>query len=310
MPIVLQETQRAVFYAPFYAALALGAYRDEGLDVVLKSSTRPDEAARSVTEGTADLSWGGPMRVIVSRDRDIKSDLVCFCEVVTRDPFFLIGKKPLPGFKFSDLFGVNVAIVSEVPTPWYCLQEDVRRAGLDPLKLTRTSARTMAENTQLLQSDGVDVVQVLEPFADELIASGLGHIWWAAADRGHASYTCFYTRRPILDARRAEFTAMTRAIYRTQRLFQTVGAEDIAPVVADFFPNIPRGRLVHALTRYRALGVWGKDPRLPRSGYDRLKAGILSADAAKYDLPFEQAVDNSLAHTVIAENPPVLSTVR
>src|SRR5262245_19654647 len=144
MRITLQETQRALFYAPFYAAFALGAYKDEGLDIILKSSARPDDAARSVIEGTADLSWGGPMRVIVNHDRDPQADLVCFCEVVTRDPFFLIGRMPRENFKFEDLFGIKVAIVSEVPTPWYCLQEDIRRAGLDPQQLMRMPPRTLA----------------------------------------------------------------------------------------------------------------------------------------------------------------------
>jgi NitT/TauT family transport system substrate-binding protein len=310
MPIILQETQRAVFYAPFYAAITLGAYKDERLDVTLKSSERPDDAARSVAEGTAHVGWGGPMRVIIGRDRDPQSDLVCFCEVITRDPFFLIGRKPLPNFKLSNLFGVSIAIVNEVPTPWFYLQEDIRRAGLDPLQLKRTPARTMAENTRLFREGGIDVIQVLEPFAEELIASGEGHIWYAAAERGHSSYTSFYTRRPTLDARRAEFTAMTRAIYRTQRWLQTVGADDIARAVADFFPEIPGDRLIAALARYRTLGVWGKDPHLPRSGYERLKDGVLSAGASKTGLPFEQAVDNSLAAAVIAENPPALGAAR
>jgi len=37
MAIVLQETLRGVFYAPFYAALALDAYREEGVEVRLVS---------------------------------------------------------------------------------------------------------------------------------------------------------------------------------------------------------------------------------------------------------------------------------
>lgn len=304
MPIILQETQRAIFYAPFYAALALGAYKDEGLDIDLKSSTRPDDAARSVMEGTADLSWGGPMRVIVARDRDPQSDLVCFCEVVTRDPFFLIGRTPRPSFKFADLFGVSVAIVSEVPTPWYCLQNDIRRAGLNPQRLKRTPARLMAENAELLRSGSVDVIQVLEPFAQELVANGAGHIWWAAANRGHTSYTCFYTRRAILTARQVEFTSMTRAIYRTQRWIHSASGSEIAAAVANYFPDIPGDVLTAALTRYQSLGVWGKNPVLPRSGYDRLKAGVLSAGAAKLDLLYEQAVDNSLADAVMAQQPP------
>ena len=41
MAIVLQETLRAVFYAPFYAALALGAFAEEGLEVRLVTAPTP-----------------------------------------------------------------------------------------------------------------------------------------------------------------------------------------------------------------------------------------------------------------------------
>ncbi len=41
MAIVLQETLRAVFYAPFYAALALGAYAREGVDARLVTAPKP-----------------------------------------------------------------------------------------------------------------------------------------------------------------------------------------------------------------------------------------------------------------------------
>ena len=33
MPITLQESLRGLLYAPYYAALALGAYRGEGIAV-------------------------------------------------------------------------------------------------------------------------------------------------------------------------------------------------------------------------------------------------------------------------------------
>jgi NitT/TauT family transport system substrate-binding protein len=306
MKIILQETLRGIFYAPFYAALALGAYEDEGLEVVLKTSERPDDAVRSVIEGSADLSWGGPMRVIVGHDRDPHSELVCFCEAVTRDPFFLIGDTPIEEFTFDKLLGVKLAIVSEVPTPWFCLQEDVRRAGLDPLRIQRASTRTMGENADLLGKDGLSVVQVLEPFAEELIASGRGHMWYAAAKRGHATYTCFYTRRQTLESRRVEFTAMTRAIFRVQRWMQQVDAGELAGILADYFPNVPIERLTSAVGRYLSLGVWGKNPVLPRSGFDLLKAGMISSGGIKSDLPFEKAVDNSLAEAVMAQIPPPL----
>src|SRR6185436_4241973 len=144
MPIVLQETLRGVFYAPFYAALSLGAYREEGVEVRFTSARTPSDSASRLADGTVDVTWGGPMRVMLTYDEDPKCDLVCFCEVVTRDPFFLLGRAPNPDFKLADLMRKRVATVSEVPTPWLCLQEDMRRAGLDPAGLDRVTDRSMA----------------------------------------------------------------------------------------------------------------------------------------------------------------------
>src|SRR5581483_5342856 len=130
MPIVLQEPLRAVFYAPFYAAFALGAFAREGLDARLVTAPKPADAARGLGSGRADVA-------------DPDCDLVCFCEVATRDPFFLVGRREMPRFAFEDLMGCRVATVSEVPTPWLCLQEDMRRAGLDPSRLDRIADRSM-----------------------------------------------------------------------------------------------------------------------------------------------------------------------
>ena len=35
----------------------------------------------------------------------------------------------------------------------------------------------------------LDAVQVFQPYAEELLASGAGHLWYAAADRGLTAYT-------------------------------------------------------------------------------------------------------------------------
>ena len=176
MAIVLQETLRGVFYAPFYAALALDAYREEGVEVRFVSAPTPSQAARGLADGTVDVGWGGPMRVMHTHEQDPNCDLVCFCEVVTRDPFFLIGRTPRPDFKLADLMGKRVATVSEVPTPWLCLQEDMRRAGLDPAKLDRVTDRSMASNSAALRRGEVDVVQLFQPFVEELLEGGGTHL--------------------------------------------------------------------------------------------------------------------------------------
>jgi NitT/TauT family transport system substrate-binding protein len=49
--IVLSENFRALFYAPFYAAYATGAFRDAGVEVTLRPSPDPTAAARALLSG-------------------------------------------------------------------------------------------------------------------------------------------------------------------------------------------------------------------------------------------------------------------
>ena len=306
MTIVLQETLRGAFYAPFYAALALDAYREEGVDVRFASAPRPTEAARGLAEGTVDVTWGGQMRVMLTYEQNPSCDLVCFCEVVTRDPFFLIGRAPNPDFKLADLMGKRVATVSEVPTPWLCLQEDMRRAGLDPAKLNRVTDQSMGDNAVALKRGEVDVVQLFQPFAEELLEGGAGHVWYAAAERGPTSYTTLYARRAVLADRRDECERMVRAIHRTLKWVHAGDGARLAAAIAAYFPDVPRQRLAKAFDRYKALGLWGRNTRLPRSGYERLKDGLISGGLVSKGTPYETAVDNTLAELVARQDPPAL----
>jgi NitT/TauT family transport system substrate-binding protein len=307
MAITLQESLRGIFYAPFYVALARDAYAAEGVTVHFASAPTPGRAALGVLDGTADVCWGGPMRVMQAYAQAPDCDLVHFAEVVTRDPFLLLGRAPRPDFALHDLLGLRVGTVSEVPTPWMCLQEDLRRAGLAPARLNRVrSDCSMADNVAALQRGELDVVQVFEPFASALEADAAGHVWYAAARRGPTSYTTFYTRRGLLRDRRAELHGMVRAIHRTLKWVARVNGAAIADAIAGFFPDVKLDLLAAACARYKALGIWGADPVLPRAGYDRLLSSLVSGGFVSPGTPFEAAVDNSLAAAVVAEDPPPL----
>ena len=299
MPIVLSENFRALFYAPFYAAQATGAFRAAGVEVVLKPSPSPPAAVKALRAGDVDVMWGGPLRVMMVHDQEPAADLVCFCDVVARDPFFIIGATPRPGFKFTDLIGLKLATVSEVPTPWICLADDLRRAGVDPARLDRVSDRTMEQNAIDLRAGKVDAIQVFQPYAEQLIASGAGHVWNAAATRGLTAYTTLVTRRPVLVAQSEELLKMTRAIYRTLGWFAVTPAAEIARAVKEFFPDVDPAIFAAAIERYRALGLWGSDPVIRREGYDRLHAAMRAAGTLSRDIAFDACVDTSLAEQAL-----------
>jgi NitT/TauT family transport system substrate-binding protein len=307
MTVVLQESLRAVFYAPFYAALALGAYEEEGVDVRFTSSPRPADAARRLLDGTVDVTWGGPMRVMLTYDRQPDCDLVCFGEVVTRDPFFVLGREPRPGFRPADLVGLRLGRVTEVETPWMCLQHDVRLDGGDPAAIRLAADRGMGENVAALERRELDAAQIFQPFAEAAVESGAAHVWYAAASRGLCSYTTFYTPRRRLAEKRDEFARMVRAIYRTQKWLAGRSGGELAETVRAYFPEVPPTCLAAALERYKGLGIWGPDPRLPRAGYDWLRAALVSGGLVREGTPYEVAVDNSLAEAALAGDPPPLA---
>ena len=96
MKVHLLENFRALFYSPFYAAFELGAFEAEGVDVEMKSSAAFGNSLAALAAGEAEVSWGGPMRLMLARDKDPGASGVAFCEVVGRDPFYLIGRTPNP----------------------------------------------------------------------------------------------------------------------------------------------------------------------------------------------------------------------
>ncbi len=291
MRITLLENFRAVFYTPFYAAFSLGAYEEEGADVRMETSPDPARNAELLMSGEAQVSWGGPMRVLVAYDKNPDCDLKVFCEVVCRDPFFLIGREPNPGFRMNDLVGPKVATVSEVPTPWMCLQHDLRLAGLDPDTLDRIPDQTMGENADALRAGEVDVVQVFQPFAEELIREGAGQVWYQAAERGLTTYTAFYAPASFLRESPESAHGMTRAMRKTERWLAENDAEAVTELVKPWFEDMEFDLLAAAIARYKSLGLWNRNPRLAQESFEWLRAACLSGGLIGTGVSFDQAVD-------------------
>lgn len=286
----LAENFRAVFYAPFYATLALGHFASEGLDVSLVTSAAPGGGPADVLEGRADVTWGGPMRVMKYRDAG-GPDLLCFCEVVRRDPFYLVGKPPEGKFDLPSLSRLRLGSVSEVPTPWLCLQQDLRDLGVDPARVARIADRTMGDNLAALSRGDIDVVQVFEPFAEQALSAGFV-ILYAQSSRGPTSYTTFTATPDGMRRHRDTFTSMTRAVARTQAWLSQNSGGDLAEAVASFFPPIPADALTGAFTRYMQAGIWANDTDVSRDGFTRLGISLRSGGFINSLPEYDACVEN------------------
>lgn len=278
MLIRLAENFRAVFYAPFYAAIALGQHAREGIEIRLVEQATPGAGTAALLDGTIDCTWGGPMRVMKARDGGGPS-LVAFCEVVRRDPFYLVGRArgaAEPPFALADLPRLRFASVSEVPTPWLCLQHDLREAGIDPASVPRIADRSMADNLAALARGELDVVQLFEPYAAIAERQRSGRVLHRASARGDTSYTTLLALREGVERNRNAFAAMVRATRATQAWLAGASGSELADVVAPYYPAVDRVDLASALTRYKAANLWATDPIVSHKGFQRLAVSLQS----------------------------------
>jgi NitT/TauT family transport system substrate-binding protein len=94
-----------------------------------------------------------------------------FAEVVCRDPFSIVGRYPNPGFRLADLAQMRIATVSEVPTPWSCLQEQV---GIESGTAGSHHRSQHGRKLQCLNRTSDRVAQFFEPVVEQALASGKG----------------------------------------------------------------------------------------------------------------------------------------
>ena len=298
--VVLYENLRTPSYTPFYLAHVEGRFADEGIDVELRLSPAPARTAEGLVEGHADVAFGGPMRIMMHHDAEHRagrtSPLVCFAQVVARDPFMLVGRTPNPAFRFEDLVGPRVAVAVDVPTPWMTLFDDLDRAGIDPASLDRTPDAPMADNAAAFARGEIDVVQVFEPHADRLVSTGAGHVWHRFSRRGDVAFTSFYTTRRYAEERRETCAALVRGIAAALRRIHAAPPEAIAGRVGPaFFPDLAPGALARIVAAYRAARLWPRTPDLPAAAFVRLKAALLAGGLITWDVPYALAVDAELS---------------
>jgi NitT/TauT family transport system substrate-binding protein len=294
MTLTLAENFRAIFYTPFYLLKTLGLAEQAELELKWLPPNSPGGAIDAVKNGSVDLTWGGPMRVMKDHDTTPSNgqSLLCFGEVVARDPFFLLGKKSLGRFELAQLRQLRLAQVSEVPTPWLCLQADLRDLGLSVSEIETKLVRglSMPEQIQALKAGNLDVAQLFEPLASELLTDPAYQVLYAAHTRGPTVYTTLICSREGWTKNHAAFTVLHDVLRTLQTWMHAQTPAIIASHVQYFFPELGTEHLERAIARYLRNGVWATAPAMSKTGFDRLSYSLYSGKFTRTQIDFESCI--------------------
>lgn len=106
--VTLNEVAHSIFYAPQYAAIELGYFEEEGIDLNLVTGFGADKTMTALLSGEADIGFMGSEASIYTYSGGAKDAPVNFAQLTQRAGNFLVAREEMPDFKWEDLIGKDV----------------------------------------------------------------------------------------------------------------------------------------------------------------------------------------------------------
>ena len=106
--VTLSEVAHSIFYAPQYAAIELGYFEEEGINLNLVNGAGADKVMTALISGDADIGFMGSEASIYVYQEGSQDYAVNFAQLTQRAGNFLVGRQPEDNFKWENLKGKKV----------------------------------------------------------------------------------------------------------------------------------------------------------------------------------------------------------
>lgn len=292
----LNEVTHSVFYAPMYAALKLGFFEEEGLDVELTNGGGADKVMTAVLAGQADVGLAGPEACIYVLNEGREDHPVVFAQLTKRDGSFLVGRTNEP-FLWENLKGSTVIGGRKGGVPEMTLEYVMRQNGVVPSQdaVVDTSVQFNMMAGAFTGGNG-DYVALFEPTATEVELEGKGYVLTSIGqESGEIPYTAFFASQSYIENNPKVIQSFTNAVAKGQKWVQKHTAKEIAEAVADQFPDTKLDVLTLVAQRYQDIDAWNETPVMKQEALERLETVMETAGELDHRVDFAQLVDNTYA---------------
>ena len=299
--VSLCEVTHSIFYAPQYAAINLGYFEEEGIEIELTNGQGADKVMSAVLSDNADIGFSGPEASIYVYNEGKEDHTQVFALLTQTDGSFLVGREPNPNFNWDQLQGKHILPGRKGGVPYMTLEYVIRNHGLDPYQdLNLDNSIQFALMAGAFTSGTGDYVTLFEPTASMLEAEGKGYIVASVgAEAGKIAYTGYFAKKSFMEENSDLIERFTRAIYRGQQWVASHSAAEIAEVVAPSFPDTDVDLLTTVAKRYQEIGAWREIPVVEEAAYMKLQEVMTQAGELDQEAPYDQVVNNSFAEKVM-----------
>jgi NitT/TauT family transport system substrate-binding protein len=299
----LNEVTHSVFYAPLYAAINLGFFEEEGIDLELTTGQGADNVMTAMLSGHADIGFMGPEATIYVYNQGQDDYAINFAQLTKRDGSFLVAREPIPNFSWDMVIGKSIIGGRPGGMPLMTLEYVLKNKGIMPGVdvEVHTHIQFALMGGAFTGGEG-DFVTLFEPVAASLEQAGEGYVVASVGeDSGEIPYTVFSALKSYMDKNPDIIQSFTNAIYKGQIWVQEHSPEEIAEVIKPSFPDADLVILTAVAKRYKDIDAWATTPMFTREAFTRLQDVMDLAGELDKRAPYDSLVTNDFARKAIED---------
>lgn len=293
----LCEVTHSIFYAPQYAAMELGYFAEEGIEIELSNGGGADKVMSAVLSDSMDIGLAGPEACIYVYNEGKEDYPQVFAQLTKRDGSMLVGRTEQPDFTWQSLKGSHILPGRKGGVPYMAFEYALKENGLDPAADLLLDTSVQFDNmTGAFLGGTADYVTVFEPAASSLQAEGKGYIVAAVGDAvGDLPYTAYFAKSSYMEENAELIQGFTNAVAKGETWVKTHSAEEVAKLVAPHFADTDLELLTSAVENYQKVGAYCETPVMSKESFDRLQTVMESAGELSQRAAFDAVVNNTFA---------------
>ena len=296
-PVTLNEVAHSIFYAPQYAAIELGYFKDEGIALTLVNGAGADKVMTSLISGDADIGFMGSEASIYVYQEGSADYAVNFAQLTQRAGNFLVGRSAEPDFSWQDLKGKKVLGGRAGGMPEMVFEYILKKNGIDPQTDLNINQGIDFGSTAAAFSEGSgDFTVEFEPSATALEMEGKGYVVASlGTDSGYVPYTAFSAKKSYLKENPDVIQRFTNALQKGMDYVRSHSPSETASVIKPQFPETTLEMITTIVTRYYEQDTWKSNLIFEESSFDLLQDILESAGELEKRAPYKDLITTEFA---------------
>ncbi len=297
----LGEVTHSVFYAPQYAAISLGYFEEEGIEIELSNLQGADKVMSAILSNQIDVGFCGPEASIYVYNEGREDYPQVFAQMTQRDGSFLVGKDKVENFDWNQLKGKTVIPGRRGGVPYMTFEYLLKEKGINPAQdLNLDDSIQFSLMAGAFSGSNAEYVTLFEPTASMIEAENKGYILASVGEEtGDIPYTAYCAKSSYIADNKGLIEKFTKAIYKGLKWVNEHSSKEVAEVIIEHFPDTDLDMLASSIERYKSISAWKDTPVMTKESFDKLQTIMKEAGELDTLAPFEKIVNNSFAEKVI-----------